>query len=106
MASLAATLASSLVVLAHGDLFAVDVASARWYRLTRTYGAVRGAIAGAHELAYATKKGIGIVDLAQVKTSRAVSVGALPVLGATSGDDVLVGRPWKQLDGDGKLHPT
>ncbi len=116
----AAALARSTVVSAGGELFAFDPEGARWYRLTRTYGAVVAALAAPHHLAYVTrtkKKGakdarvaVGLVDLATGRSTRAIDVGAPPFSIAYStarpaGFWIGTGTTWRQLDDDGKLHP-
>lgn len=82
-------LARSLVVTANGDLFAHDAAGdRRWYRLTRTGGAVVGAlhVRSLKQLVYVTRQrvkaggklrtrvGVGVVDLATGILRRAVEV--------------------------------
>ncbi|HEX5064171.1 MAG TPA: hypothetical protein VFV99_32570 [Kofleriaceae bacterium] len=83
-----AALARSLIVTSQNDLFAYDREGKRWYRLTRTGGAV---VATLHvhsqkKLAYVTREkvkdgakqrtkvGIGVVDLATGKTRRSIEV--------------------------------
>src|SRR5262249_40271912 len=123
-------LARSFVVNASGDLYAYD--NARWYRLTRTSGAVVGALAApaAHQIAYLTyentKRGrtdkIGIVDLARGRgpnparihrCSMLDCVGkcALPIelafsTGKQPGFWLQACAParWRQLDDDAAAH--
>jgi hypothetical protein len=85
-----AALARALVVTSSGDLYAYDGEAIRWYRLTRTGGAVVAAlrVRSRHQLAYVTRQrvkeggksrtkiGIGLVDLAAGHTRRAVAVPA------------------------------
>ena len=68
----AASLAHATIVIAKGDLFAY--ADQRWYRLTRTFGAVAAAFsADGQHLAYLTrgpKPRVGSVDLSTGLTTR------------------------------------
>ena len=79
-----AALARSTIVVADRELYAFDPQAARWHRLTRTGGAVIGALAGpAHQLAYVTRRGpkgnrqlaVGVVDLGTGHTGRAAPIG-------------------------------
>ena len=113
-ATYAATLARAIVVVASGDLYAVD--GDRWLRLTRTSGNVVGALALEHELVYVTRArikkqthfGIGTIDLARGHTTKPVdvaTVGPLAVAGSKAGIYVASERAvqaWT-ID-DGKLH--
>ena len=75
-------IARSVIVTADGELYGVELEPRRWYRLTRSAGAVIGALAipAAHRIAYvartrrkgARERGVGVVDLAQVKTWRPI----------------------------------
>ncbi|HUS31359.1 MAG TPA: hypothetical protein VMZ53_22765 [Kofleriaceae bacterium] len=85
-----ASLARSLIVTSHGDFYAFDPDTSRWFRLTRTGGAVVGAFApaGVARLAYITRekerlpsgaKGptkikLGIIDLATGRSRLAVEL--------------------------------
>ena len=80
-----AALARSVVVQAGGDLYAFDPEADRWYRVTRTFGAVVGALRVAPaKIAYVTRQrgsdgkatlAIGVIDLARGKTSRPLELG-------------------------------
>ncbi|CAN5739786.1 hypothetical protein BH11MYX3_BH11MYX3_23660 [soil metagenome] len=84
-ASYLAALAHAVVTFADGDLYAFDPQATRWYRLTRTGGAVVGALEApsTHELAYITRAGkqgkrelaIGIVDLGKGHTTHTTPIG-------------------------------
>ena len=124
-AALVAALARSLIVTAQHDLYAYDGVAKRWFRLTRTGGAVVGAlhVPSQHQLAYVTRArvtragtsrtriAIGIVDLATGRTRRAVE---LPVpasaklrigytVKGTPGFVVRAGKRVWQLAGDETL---
>jgi hypothetical protein len=84
-----AALARSLVVTAHHDLYAYDSGDKRWYRLTRTGGAVVGAlyVRSHKKIAYITRErlrgkqtrpGVGTIDLATGRTRRAIAVPGDP----------------------------
>ena len=110
-----AALARSLIVTAHGDLFAYDGEAKRWYRLTRTTGAVIGAIAAAQRIAYVTrtktakhetKIAVGVVDLGEGRTRRAIEVAtksALTVGVSSRGFIVRAGKAAWNLVEAGKL---
>lgn len=74
--------ARSLVVTSHGDLFAFDPEMKRFLRLTRTGGAVIGALAMKSGIAYVTREkvgtqtrlGVGLLDAGTGKTHRAAHV--------------------------------
>ncbi len=113
----AAALARALVVSADGDLFAFDPEGGRWYRLTRTYGAVAAVFAAptGKDLAYVTRKkgrklAVGLVDLARGRSTRPTEVAAAPPIAIAysaakpSGFWIGTGAAWRQLDDDGKLH--
>jgi hypothetical protein len=82
-----AALARASIVEAKGDLYAFDPEATRWYRITRTNGAVVGAIRfTTSRLAYVARKrdpandkkwelGIGLVDLTRGKSSRPLGLG-------------------------------
>jgi hypothetical protein len=75
-------LARSLIVTSHGDLFGFDPETTRFLRLTRTGGAVIGALAMKSGIAYVTREkvgkdtklGVGLLDLNTGKTHRAAHV--------------------------------
>jgi hypothetical protein len=75
----------SVIVTADGDLYAFDPEGPRWYRLTRTFGVVIGALRVAPtKIAYVTRQrgaadkkttlAIGLIDLTRGKTSRPVEL--------------------------------
>lgn len=80
-------LARVTVIEGDGELYGFDASATRWYRLTRTGGAVVGALVGpsGHELAYVTRQGgkgkrelaVGIIDLGKGTTSRPLALGTL-----------------------------
>jgi len=110
-------LARSLMVTAQGDLLAYDGEAKRWYRLTRTSGAVVAALAvpSAQRIAYVTrtktekhtkKIGVGVVDLGSGRTRRSIEVptqSALKVGYAKTGFVVRVGKQSWSLAEDAKL---
>jgi hypothetical protein len=119
-----AALARALVVRADGDLFAYDVTSPRWYRLTRTNGHVIAAMPSGRRIAYVTrskgKLGVGAIDLETGRSTHPVDVGAGPIdiaaiptgfwIGATTFsalalDGALATAPPKRPDGP-HLHVT
>lgn len=73
------------VIEGNGELYGLDPTTKRWHRLTRTGGAVVGALPApsGRELAYVTRQGtkgkrelaIGVVDLAKGRTSKPVPLG-------------------------------
>jgi hypothetical protein len=81
-------LGRSLIVTSAHDLFAYDGEGARWYRLTRTGGAVVATLfaRSQHKLAYVTRErvkdggksrtklGVGLVDLAAGRTRRSIEL--------------------------------
>jgi hypothetical protein len=117
-------IARSVVVTAGGQLYAVEVDSRRWHRLTRGPGAVLGAIAvpAANRLAYVARTrhkavrqlGVGVVDLAEIKTWLPLAIGSGPVavtysasapLGVWVGTGGARAAQWRQLDDTYQLHP-
>lgn len=108
-ASYAAAIARSLIVAAHGDLFAFDPDGARWYRLTRTYGAVVAAYRGPTRVAYVTRGktgfGVGTIDLGSGRSTRPASLGAAQPPVALARHEasfwVAAGAAWKELDAEG-----
>jgi hypothetical protein len=125
----AEAIARSLVVIAGGVLYGVEIdpGPRRWYRLTHTADAVTGALVlpTAHRIAYAAhsrgkairERGVGVVvvDPAQVKIWRPLSLGAggpiavaysaRPPLGLWIGAGAARSTLWRQLDDDYHLHP-
>ncbi|HEY5923839.1 MAG TPA: hypothetical protein VIV11_19290 [Kofleriaceae bacterium] len=119
-----AALARSLLVMSQHDLYAYDAERARWYRLTRTGGAVVATIfvRSQHTLAYVTRQrvkdtgkprtkiGIGIVDLASGRARKSIELpGAAPSAQLTVGYNnrktpgfiVRSGKAtWRLLDTD------
>ena len=110
-----AALARAVVVQADGDLYAFDPEADRWYRVTRTFGAVVGSLRVApSKIAYVTRQrgkdgkatlAMGVIDLARGKTSRPLELGTKgPVLvtySAKQDPGVWVmagGGVWKRLD--------
>jgi len=118
-------LGRAVIVTAAGDLYAFTPEpgpAGRWYRLTRTSGAVLGALAipAAHKIAYLARTpamhglGIGVIDLAAGTSSRPVSIGAdgpvsvtysaSPPIGFWIGTPAARATAWRQLDDDFKFH--
>lgn len=110
-----AALARSVVVQADGDLYAFDPEADRWYRVTRTFGAVVGSLRVApSKIAYVTRQrgkegkatlAIGVIDLSRGKTSKPLELGTKgPILvtySAKKDPGVWVmagGGVWKRLD--------
>jgi len=85
-----AALARSLIVTSQHDLYAYDGEGSRWFRLTRTGGAVVATlyVRSQRQLAYVTRErvkdtgkprtkvGIGIIDLATGRTRRSLALPA------------------------------
>ena len=121
-ATYASAIAHAVVVHAAGDLFAVDPAGPRWYRLTRTFGAVIGALEVPDRIAFITRTkshvSIGIADLTRGhSTPRPVDIGTtgpFSIAWAPAGKQlpagfwIGVGAPttatWRVLDDDAKFH--
>jgi hypothetical protein len=114
-ATYTSALARSLVVMGHRDLYAFDPETTRWYRLTRTSGAVLAALdaPAAHQIGYVTrgKHGVklGVVDLATGKTLKPVDTGADKLVltygtAAQPGFWIGTGTTWRRIDEDGNLH--
>ncbi|HEX3766668.1 MAG TPA: hypothetical protein VHW23_48575 [Kofleriaceae bacterium] len=120
----AEAIARSVIVTAGGELYGVELAPRRWYRLTRSAGVVIGALAvpAAHRIAYvartrrkgARELGIGVVDLLGVKTWLPIPIGAGPIavaystrppLGLWIGTGAARAAQWRQLDDEYRLHP-
>ncbi len=111
----AATLARSLVVLAAGDVYAVDPKDLRWYRLTRTYGRVIAAFTAGALAAYVTRSkwgfAVGTVDLATGRWTRPQPLGSSvpPIAIVWSAAKrrfwIGTGATWRDIDPDsGSLH--
>jgi hypothetical protein len=87
-----AALARSLIVTSEHDLFAYDEHGTRWYRLTRTGGAIVATlhVRSQHKIAYVTREkiteagkqrtkvGVGIVELATGRSRRSIEVPGVP----------------------------
>ena len=115
----AAALARATLVISGGELFAYDPQEPRWYRLTRTYGAVVGALAvpDTHFIYYVTTRAkklqVGVIDLARGHSSRPQELGSAgPITLAHAAGPTAPGAwigsgagPWRQLDDEGFLHP-
>jgi hypothetical protein len=83
-----AALARSLIVTAANDLYAYDEQAGRWYRLTRTGGAIVATlhVRSQHKIAYVTREkikdgakqrtkvGVGGIDLATGRSRRSIEV--------------------------------
>ena len=80
-------LAHVTIVEGDGELYGLDATTSRWHRVTRTGGAVVGALPapGAREFAYVTRQGvkgkrelaIGLADLRTGRTTRPIPLGTL-----------------------------
>ncbi|HEY4176957.1 MAG TPA: hypothetical protein VGM90_09010 [Kofleriaceae bacterium] len=117
---LVTALANSVVVLANGDLYAVDVAAPRWYRLTRTNGGVIAALPAGKKLAFVShvavgnqkhELGVGLIDLARAEATKPVAIGTVgPATVALGKQGFLVGagKPlaWRAIGTDRKLEPV
>jgi len=117
----AAAISRSVIVTADGDLHAVELDGARWYRLTRTAGVVIGAIAvpSAHKVAYLSRArragkpelAVGVVDLARGAASHPIALGAQGAISVAYSARTPVGfwvgaaTGWRQLDDDFRFHP-
>jgi hypothetical protein len=90
-AAFVAALARSVLVTSQQDLYAFDPQTTRWHRLTRTGGAVVGAlhVPSQHAIAYVTRQrandgkprtkvGVGIVELATGRTWKSVEIPNAP----------------------------
>ena len=128
-ASYVAALGRSTLVVAQGDLYAWDPEATRWYRVTRTNGAVVGAIRfNPARIAYVARKrdaigdpvnekkwqlGLGLVDLTRGKSSRPLGLGTKgPIVIADGTRGVWIGsgggvrkKPtsWRQLDDEYRM---
>ena len=116
-ATYAAALGRAVIVMAGGDLYAFDVDGPRWYRITRTGGAVIGALAmrDQHLIAYVTRGttaalSLGTVDLVRGHATRPIALGAGPFeiaygakpAGVWVGGGAPPARTWR-IYADGKL---
>lgn len=123
----AQAISRSTIVLAAGDLYAIDRDTQRWYRLTRTGGGVIGGLAvpSARKLAYAarvvprygkaTKQrelAVGVVDLASGEVTRPAELGTKKHITiaysakAPAGFYIQNSPPkpsWRRLEDDYKL---
>ena len=117
--------ARSVLVAADGELYAVELETRRWYRLTRAAGVVVGALAlpAPHRLAYVARTrrkgahqlGLGVIDLAQTHARAPISLGTAgpitvtystrPPIGLWIGTGAPRATLWRQLDDDFQLHP-
>lgn len=120
-------IARAVVVTTGGDLYGYDLETSRYYRLTRTHGALFAALrpsAGDH-LVYLTRQrvkgkpspqlAVGMVDFARGRTSRPIPVGSSgPALITYASNPepaawIGTGRPkdvaWRRMNVDGKLTP-
>ena len=110
-----AALARALVVEANGDLFAFDPERKRWHRLTRTFGAVIGAlrVPAAQKLVYVARAkqqfAIGTVDFARGRTTRPIELRTdKPITIAyqtKTNPGVWIGqaKTWQRIDENAKL---
>ncbi len=103
-----AALARSIVIRAAGELYAYDVASQRWYRLTRTNGHVIAALEAGHRLAYVTQArtrfGVGAIDLDDGHTTHALPTnGPLAIVAVPQGFWISRGPIAHMLALDGTL---
>ncbi|MGH9885151.1 MAG: tetratricopeptide repeat protein [bacterium] len=120
----AGALGRGLIVTAEGEVFAVDVETRRWNRLTRNPGTVVGSLAipAARQIAYiarASKKakrelGIGVIDLGRGTATGQVPLGTPGPITMAYSARAPVGfwvgsggaRPaWRQFDEDLHLRP-
>ncbi len=111
-----AALARSQIVVSEGDLYGYDPETTRWYRLTRTFGTMLGAIrVSSTKLAYVSRRrsrhkktptlAIGVVDLATGKTSHPIRLGTRGPLRVAYSGHAHAGiwistdaRTWRRLD--------
>jgi hypothetical protein len=116
-------LARAQFVASAGDLYGYDPDGPRWYRITRTFGAVVGALrVTPTKIAYVTRQrgkdkkatmAIGVVDLSRGKTSKPIELGTPgPIYVSYSakvdpslraGIWVFWGNQWHLFDDDYKL---
>jgi hypothetical protein len=114
-----AALGRALIVERDGDLFAFDPEAKRWHRLTRTFGAVVGAlrVPAAQKLVYVTRTkkqfAIGTVDFTRGRTFNPIAVGTgKPITVAyqtKTNPGVWIGqdrqKSWQRLDDTFKVTP-
>jgi hypothetical protein len=109
-----AALARAVIVEAEGDLFAFDPLAKRWHRLTRTFGAVIGAlrVTAANKIIYVTKQGakgkktfaVGSVDLATGRATRPLELGTTKPISVAyqtktnPGIWVRIEKKWHRID--------
>lgn len=107
-------LARVTVIEGDGELFGLDSTTNRWYRLTRTGGAVVGALPApsGRELAYVIRQGtkgkrelaVGIIDLAKGRTTKPLPLGTLGPIQVGYGASFVVGTgapklAWRAITG-------
>jgi len=110
-----AALARSQILMSEGDIYGYDPETTRWYRLTRTFGVVIGALrVSSTKLIYVTRQrgaakkptlAVGIIDLATGKTSHPIALGTrgpITVSYASQKPDggvwIATGHAWRRLD--------
>jgi hypothetical protein len=106
-----AAIAHSVIVTAAGDVYAFDPDDRRWYRLTRTGGAVAAAYRNDSTVVYVTRGkqgvGVGLVALEDGHTIAPQRIGAAPPIGIVVDNGAIsvgAGAVWRSLDRkDGKL---
>lgn len=104
-------LSRALFVMSRGDVYARDVETARYFRVTRTGGAVVGVLRVDDALAYVTRErskkhpkprvGIGLVDLAAGRSMKLAYLPSVPALLRLAFDGVFVARAdkaWHAVD--------
>lgn len=109
------------IVEGDGELYGLDATTSRWHRLTRTGGAVVGALPqpDGRALAYVTRQGakgkrelaIGVIDLRTGRTSRPMPLGTLGPISVVYSAKAPLGffvgtgtpKPTWRLVGSGKL---
>lgn len=119
----AGSLTRAVIVNAGRDLYAYDLETKRWFRITRTFGTVIGALrVGPNKLAFVSRQrgakdqkitlAIGLADLARGKTSRAVELGTrgpITIAVPPDGNGVFIGegspksKSWRRFDDDYRL---
>jgi hypothetical protein len=114
-------LGRATIVRAGGELFAVDVETWRWFPLTRTGGAVIGALRPTRDrLVYVVRAAssarsslaVGLIELARGRTTSPVSLatdGPVTIaysIKQPSGFWIGSGARWRQLVDDGTLSKT
>ena len=110
-----AALRRAVIVVAAGDVYAFDPDDKRWYRLTRTSGAVTAAYRDASTIVYVTRGkrgfGVGLIELTEGRTTEPQPLpGAPPPIMIVDENEkwfVGTGATWRVLGvGDGKLRPA